>query len=170
MMHLSAGYVLINLINPIPAISESWIVKDQDDLERHTIHAFARTIVPGDFEEDLVLSLMKDPFYGFNRYLSVFIRDLNVRAKLQYGINRFYKLNPHQRETIIENVLEQPSILAKLYLGAILLTQIAVYASDKRSIPHQLIDFPGEDIPSEFSYENPYEFLTGSITENGHPH
>ncbi len=169
-MHLSIGCIAISLIRPVPVISKAWFEENGDEMERQTILAFAQVIIPGDLEEDLVIKMLKDPFYGFNKYLKMFIRDLNLRSKWQYGTDRFHKLNAQQREEIIENVLEKPSLMAKLYQGAILLTQIAVYASDKRSIPHHLIDFPQEYFPNAYTYENPYEYLTESITATGHPH
>lgn len=141
------------------------------DLVERTLRAFVLTIVPGAPADDPNLTrVFADRFHPFGPYRAFFASDLCRRAIERFGAP-FDGLDPVRRTTVVQRGLQGDATTRRLYAGAILLAQIAVYAGiydDTRGSP--LIDFEGRQRFRGFdalTYPDPERFLAAAQTADG---
>ncbi len=146
------------------------------DSERvdHILRAFATAVVPGIPTGDPTLTrVYYDQFYPLAKYRGFLAADLCARAGRGSGGARFETLPPEQRVAVIEEGLKADGTTARLYAGAVFLTQIACLSGiydDEHGC--SLIDFEGRYRPrslSELTYADPSRYLAAAETVDGHP-
>jgi hypothetical protein len=144
-----------------------------DALVERTLRAFVLTVVPGAPDDDNVTRVFAAPFHPFGPHRGYFASDLCRRAAERTGRARFDRLPPAERIAVVQAGLDADPLTRRLYGGAILLAQIAVYGGihdDKRGSP--LIAFEGSR-PfrgfDELTYPDPHRFLAPALTADGNP-
>lgn len=121
--------------------------KRDEALIEETLRAFVVTIIPGAdyFDKDLI-KVFYDEYYPLSKYRSFIVYDISKRSEKLHGTNQFESLTPGQRTEVVENAEEGSKIIRKLYNGAIILSQVAYYASiydDDKGCA--LIDYEGKN-------------------------
>lgn len=146
----------------------------QPDLVRRVLCAFVATVVPGAPSDDRNLArACLDPDYPLAKYAGLLASDLCKRSKQMFADPNFEALTLDQRAAVIENALQADGTTARLYDGAIYLSQVAFYAGiydDDRGCP--LIGFEGRyrfHGLEATSYPHPERFLARAITVDGNP-
>lgn len=120
---------------------------DRSGGERDRIFAaFTLAVIPGaDPGDPNLIRIFSDGYYPFAAYGGFFAADLDTRSAVLAG-SRFADITPAQRTAVIEEGLADDDTTARLYRGAVLLAQVAIYGGvydDARGCP--LIDFHGRD-------------------------
>jgi hypothetical protein len=146
---------------------------DRTDAGDRILAAFGRTVIPGAPADDASLfRALKDPALPFHRYAGFFAADLDERARR--GFRRgFAQLGSEERTAVVRGALGADGTTARLYEGAIFLTQIAyfsgIYDAD-RGCP--LIDFDGayrfRGLEAT-TFPDPDRFLARSVSLDGNP-
>jgi len=138
--------------------------------EPAVMQAFCRTVVPvADADVAQVARVYEDPQFPLAARLPLLVRDLEGRA----GGDGFDSLGGAARERIIQAGASARGPVGRLYRGAILLTQVAFYASiydDARGCA--AIDWPGAGrLPAraEFTHPDPGSFFGRSLSADGNP-
>lgn len=137
------------------------------------LRAFGTAVVPGTPENDPHLT---GAFYDralspLPKYRGFLAADLCRRASRRFGTGRFAVLESEARVAVIQDGLEADATTRRLYRGAILLVQVAVYAGiydDDAGC--SLIGFEGRYRPrpwSEITYPEPAAFLAAAATPDG---
>ena len=138
------------------------------------LRAFVTTVVPGiSPRHPDVTRAFYDEFYPLAKYRGFLAADLCQRSTRLYGSARFEKVCVDHRVAVIKDGLGDDATTARLYQGAIFLTQIACLAAiydDEGGSP--LIDFDGRyrlRNPAELTFADPAGFLARADTANGNP-
>jgi hypothetical protein len=138
--------------------------------ESGVMEAFCATVVPVTAEEAAdVVRVYRDPEFPLAQHLPLLIRDLDARS----GGEGFDRLPADARREIVLDGSEANGPIGRLYRGAILLTQVAFYASiydDERGCP--AIDYPGAGELTELAeqtYADSSSFLGVSYSPDGNP-
>ncbi len=93
-----------------------------------TLEAFVCTVEPGASRDVAgAARTLQDPYYPLARYAGYLASDLDQRASRCYR-SSFTDLACAERAAVVASGLSAGGVTAKLYSGAIYLTQIAVYA------------------------------------------
>lgn len=146
----------------------------QPGLVRRMLCAFVETVVPGAPSDDPNLArACLDPDYPLAKYAGFLASDLCKRSKQMFANPNFVALTSDRRAAVVQNALQADGTTARLYNGAIFLSQVAFYAGiydDDRGCP--LIGFEGRYRfrgLEATSYPHPERFLARAITLDGNP-
>ena len=142
------------------------------DLVERTLRAFVLTVVPGAAPDDPGHArVFADTFHPFGPHRACFAADLCSRAERRFGESRFDRLPPDGRTWVVRRGLRQRGVIGRMYAGAVLLAQVAVYGGihdDSRGCP--LIGFDGGGrvpTPAELTYPDAERFLARPLTATG---
>lgn len=141
---------------------------------KQVLRGFTEVVLPGVSPEGLEASqVLTDPYYPLAKYAGFLASDLCRRADDRHGVARFDALSARQRTAIVADAIASGGVTAKLYNGAVFLTQIAFFAGIYRqdgACPE--IGFDGQyrfrGIAAT-SYPNPQAFLGREMTADGNP-
>jgi hypothetical protein len=145
----------------------------EPDSVRARLTAFVATVVPELAAPERIARLFQDPSLPMAEFNHVLVADLERRTRERAGHDRFDRLAPRERAAVVTEGLAAGGIPGRLYNGAVLFTQVMVYAglgSDDGSCA--LIGFEG---PFHFrgraaqTYPDPQRFLARAITPDGNP-
>lgn len=146
---------------------------DSGMVER-TLRAFVLTVVPGaDPEDPGPTRVFAERFHPFGPHRGFFAADLCRRTRQRFGEGRFDRLPAAERTWVVRRGLRQRGVVGRMYAGAVLLAQIAVYAriyDDARG--SSLIDFDGGGhlpTPAGLTYPDAGRFLARPLTATGNP-
>ncbi|HEX9692772.1 MAG TPA: hypothetical protein VGA22_11790 [Gemmatimonadales bacterium] len=144
------------------------------ELVRGVLAGFADAVVPSDGNHaHAVAAAYQDARFPLAKYAPFLASDLTRRAYATGRETPFERLTRSERTRIIEDALRVGGVTARLYGGAIFLTQIVFYAGlwcEDGSCTE--IDFGG---PYRFeglaavTYPNPQAFLPTPLSANGNP-
>ncbi|GMR25392.1 MAG: hypothetical protein BMS9Abin39_0687 [Ignavibacteria bacterium] len=165
--------VIITGCTPVRILLKSYPDKYDYDKEmgRQIMDAFVLTVIPGANPDDPDLSrIFNDEYYKFSKYLGFFISDLCSKSKQLFNIENFSNLTPLQRTKVIQSGLKDDSTTAKLYTGAIYMTQVSYYSciyNDEKAL--ELIDYNGSYgfMDADMFYNNSDKLLADEITFSG---
>lgn len=148
---------------------------DRDgDPRQATLRAFVLTIVPGaDSHDPNLTRALTDPSFPLARYAGFLASDLSRRTTRRHRHGRFDRLSVDDRTALVAAALSEGGTTARLYQGAIYLTQIAVYAGiydPEHGSP--LVGFDGRyrfrGIAAT-TYPHPERYLPRALTTDGNP-
>jgi len=148
-------------------------VRIDDATVTATLAAFVLTVVPGVEDPERVAQLMQDPALPFGPFSRALTADLASRAAQRRAVEGFAGLPATQRTAIVAEGLEAGGIPARLYNGAVLFAQAAVYgglASHDGSCA-----ITGSEGAFRFrgmaaqTYPNPDAFLPEAVSHDGNP-
>lgn len=147
---------------------------ESPELTRLILAAFVTAVIPGaDAHEPHLTRALTDPAFPLARCAEYLAADLCKRSAGQFGTARFDALDTAQRTEVIKAGLAEGGTTARIYGGAIFLTQIAYYAGiyeDTRGCP--LIGWEGRyqfrGIAAT-TYTNPQRFLARTVSADGNP-
>lgn len=135
--------------------------------------AFVTTVVPEVDSPERVVRLMQDPTLPFAAFSQVLAADLVRRTREQVGHAAFDRLDLERRTAVITDGLEGGGIPSRIYNGAVLFTQAAVYgglASGDGSCAitgfEGRFQFRGY---AEQTYPDPERFLPAPVSADGNP-
>ncbi len=144
-----------------------------EDFVRRILTAFVATVVPECDAPSRIERLFADPSLPMADFHQVLAIDLVRRTRERAGHDRFDRLAPGERAAVIANGLAAGGIAGRLYNGAVLFSQVMIYAgfgTDDGSCP--LIGFEG---PFHFrgyaeqTYPDPERFFAPALTPDGNP-
>ena len=140
------------------------------DREADVMQAFCTAVVPVSADEvNDVARAYRDPEFPLARHLPLLVHDLDARS---HGAG-FDRLADDERREIVLDGSEARGPVGRLYRGAILLTQVAFYASiydDERGCP--AIDYPGAGELADRAlqtYADPESYFGRSHSADGNP-
>jgi hypothetical protein len=145
----------------------------QPDFVWRILTAFVATVVPGSDAPGRIARLFTDPSLPMAEFHHVLAADLVRRTRDRASHDRFDLLEPRERAAAIADGLAAGGVAGRLYNGAVLFTQVMIYAglgSDDGGCP--LIGFAG---PFHFrgyveqTYPDPEHFLAPALTPDGNP-
>jgi len=145
--------------------------KDNPGEAARALELFLGTVVPGADPGAGLSRVFFDRDYPLHDWAAFLAQDLCDRCATLHGTSWFAEEGPGRRAAVIRSGLAAADPLPRLYRGAILLAQVAAYASiydDEAGCP--AIDFPGANYgfdPAETSYPDPERFRTREITAAG---
>jgi hypothetical protein len=148
---------------------------DRDlDLVDRVLRAFVATVIPGaPIEDPDLVRAYYDPYYPLAKYVDFFASDLCGRSERLFGDSAFDRLTPEERTRVIQDGLAADHTTARLYNGAILLGQVAFYASiynDTKGC--DLIGYEGRYQfrgLDAITYPQPESFFARATTADGNP-
>jgi hypothetical protein len=135
--------------------------------------AFALTIVPELESPDRIVALMDDPALPFADIPPVLATDLDARAARLVGPGGFARLDPAQRAAVVAHGLAEGGVAGRIYHGAVLFVQAAVYGGMGSADGSCAIT--GFEGPFRFrgyaeqTYPDPETFLAPAATADGNP-
>jgi hypothetical protein len=145
---------------------------DADEITR-LLTAFVDTIVPGAERPERIAGLMGDRALPFAPFCGALAADLSRRTQSRIGQASFDRLPRAERTAVVVEALAGGGIPARIYNGAVLFAQAAVYAglaSDDGSCA--ITGFEG---PFRFrgyaaqTYPDPENFLPAPKSADGNP-
>lgn len=143
------------------------------DRTEAVLRAFVCTVVPGAPTDDPDLTrAYGDPALPFAPYRACFAADLCRRAADRFPGRAFDGLDAPERTAVVQSGLHADVVTRKLYTGAVLLAQLAVYAGMHHDRGSSLIGFDGWGPPrhgDELTYPDPARFLARAVTADGNP-
>ncbi|MCH9014983.1 MAG: hypothetical protein IH877_04765 [Gemmatimonadetes bacterium] len=139
-----------------------------------TLRAFVTAVVPGmDPSEANLVRAFYDSYFPLEPHRNFLAAELSRYARERYGRDRFDLLPYEHRVRVIQDGLDEGGIIARIFGGAVFLTQIACYSGiydDEQGC--SLVDFEGRYRVrpiSETSYDHPERFLPTATTVDGNP-
>jgi hypothetical protein len=145
----------------------------EPDAVGRSLTALVATIVPEFAAPGRIARLFTDPSLPMAEFHHALVADLGRRTRQRVGHDRFDRLSHHDRVAVVTDGLAAGGIPGRLYNGAVLFTQVMVYAglgSDDGSCP--LIGFEGRFRyrgPAAQTYPDPERFLARVLTPDGNP-
>ena len=145
---------------------------DAREATERVLRAFVLTVIPeADAHDPNLTRAFGDSDLRFAPYRGFFVSDLCGRSAASTGDPAFDRLSQPDRVAVVQEGLAADATTARLYSGAILVTQASYYASiydDAHGCP--LIGFEGAYQfrgLAALTYPDPDRFLSWSLTPNG---
>lgn len=138
-----------------------------------SLAAFADTVVPGVEDPDRVAVLMRDPDLPFGPFSRALAADLAARAAARRAGAGFAGLPATERAAVVADGLNGGGIPSRLYNGAVLFAQAAVYGG--LASPDGSCAITGSEGAFRFrglaaqTYPNPEAFLPPPVSSDGNP-
>lgn len=144
-------------IGALPEAAQSWGTSDAyfTAHEKETMECIADTVVPPTFEENEwkpgavdagAWELIKDPFYGVNRFIPRITWDIDIFCYFRYGM-RFIDLDYEEREQVLLDREIRGGLfrtLAPVYRMSINVAKIAFFGGVINRVGTDYVGFPYE--------------------------
>lgn len=147
--------------------------RDQE-LTDQVLRAFVTAVIPGaPVDGRNIIRALRDEAYPLRRYAGFLAADLCRRARDRIRTGAFHHLSLAERTEIIQSAVSGGGTTARLYHGAIFLTQVAFYGGiydDATGCP--LIGFEGRYRfrgVAATTYPDPHRFLCPGRSPDGNP-
>ncbi len=173
LLALGAGAVVVGC-SPVKILLKAYPERFKHDeaLRDRILRAFATAVVPGaPGDAPNLVRIFTDRAYPFAAYCDFFVADLAARARSLHGTDDFASLSLAQRTAVIQDGLNGDAVAAKLYRGAIFMTQVSFFGAiydDERGCAMIEYDGVGAMVSTaDMTYSDPARFLARACTATG---
>lgn len=146
---------------------------EDDELVEATLRAFLETVAPGVRLPASLTRVFADDFFPFGRHRGRFAADLCRRSARTCGVPRFDELDLSRRTAIVHQGLHSDLVSRRLYEGAILLAQLAVFGGiydENAAVPPLHFEGRYHVYPGDAAgYPHPERFLARPLSADGNP-